>query len=273
MIVTERASRRRAPRAVPVAPWLVVLATLALAYFLLPLVAVFFRLPFPGLVEKLQSPQAFGALALSLKTSIVALVASIAIGTPLAYWLARARGRFVRVVETFMQMPIVVPPAVAGVGLLLVFGRSGYAGPALHALGITIPFTPVAVVLAQIFTGAPFFIFSAKQAFEGVDHDLVSVARTLGSTPTNAFARVTLPLAFSGLLSGAVLCWARSLGEFGATIVFAGNFPNSTQTLPLAIYTALDSSLELAVAMSALLLTVAFVLLFAVRLVDRGRTT
>lgn len=273
MIARAPRSRRRGSSAAPVAPWLAVLATIALAYFLLPLVAVFLHLPLPVLVAKLQSPQAFDALGLSLKTSIVALVASIAIGTPLAYWLARARGRFARVVETLMQMPIVVPPAVAGVGLLLVFGRSGLAGPTLHALGMTIPFTPLAVILAQIFTGAPFFIFSAKQAFEGVDHDLVSVARTLGSTPANAFARVTLPLAFSGLLSGAVLCWARSLGEFGATIVFAGNFPNTTQTLPLAIYTALDSSLELAVAMSALLLAVAFVLLFAVRLVDRGRTT
>lgn len=258
-------------KARPVAPWLLVVATLGLLYFLLPLAAVFFKLPLPLLVQKLRSPEAFAALGLSLRTSIVALVLSIALGTPLAYWLAQTRGRFARIVETFMQMPVVVPPAVAGVGLLLVFGRSGLVGPPLLKLGITIPFTSVAVVLAQVFTGAPFFIFSAKQAFEGVDRDLVSVARTLGATPASAFARITLPLAFSGLLSGAVLCWARSLGEFGATIVFAGNLPNSTQTLPLAIYTALDSSLELAVAMSALLLAVAFMLLFAVRLVDRGR--
>jgi len=264
------APRRRIVLGAPVAPWLGVVATLGLLYFLLPLAAVFFRLPPPVLIAKLRTPEAFAALGLSLKTSIVALIASIALGTPLAYWLAHARGRFARIVETLMQMPVVVPPAVAGVGLLLVFGRSGLLGPTLHAAGISIPFTALAVILAQIFTGAPFFVFSAKQAFEGVDRNLVSVARTLGSTPASAFRRVTLPLAFSGLLSGAVLAWARSLGEFGATIVFAGNFPGTTQTLPLAIYTALDSSLDLAVAMSALLLGVAFVLLFAVRLVDRG---
>ncbi|GAC1399001.1 MAG: ABC transporter permease [Vulcanimicrobiaceae bacterium] len=264
---TLTASRRDGPRRrLAVSPLLAIAASLAFLYFLLPLVSVFVKLPPSVLVERLRTPEAFAALALSLRTSAFALVASISLGIPLAYWLSRSRTKYARLVETLMQMPVVVPPAVAGVGLLLVFGRSGFLGPSLAKVGITIPFTWIAVVLAQIFTGAPFFIVSAKQAFDAVDADLTSVARTLGSTPREAFVRITLPLAFSGLLGGAALCWARSLGEFGATIVFAGNYPGITQTLPLAIYTALDSSFELAVAMSALLLVVAFVILLAVRL-------
>lgn len=268
------AVRRNRPIArVQTSVWLTIPALLVFLYFFLPLAAVFLRLPPAALVERLRSPEALTALALSLRSSGVALVASIALGLPLAYWLSHARGRFARLVETLMQMPVVVPPAVAGVGLLLVFGRSGLLGPTFAKIGLAIPFTWIAVVLAQIFTGAPFFVIAAKQAFDGVDTNLTSVARTLGSTPADAFLRVTLPLAFSGLLSGAALCWARSLGEFGATIVFAGNYPGNTQTLPLAIYTALDVSLDLAVAMSALLLTVAFVLLLAVRIVGaRGET-
>ena len=267
---TLTASRRASPRRqTPVSPLLAIAASIAFLYFFLPLAAVFVKLPPTVLLEHLRSPEAFTALALSLRTTGVSLVASIVLGVPLAYWLSRSRTRYARLVETLMQMPVVVPPAVAGVGLLLIFGRSGLLGPALGAAGVTIPFTWVAVVLAQIFTGAPFFVVSAKQAFDNVDPDLTSVARTLGSTPREAFARITLPLAASGLLGGAALCWARSLGEFGATIVFAGNYPGITQTLPLAIYTALDSSFDLAVAMSALLLVVAFAILLAVRLVGR----
>lgn len=267
---TLTASRRDGPRiAARISPFLAIAASLAFLYFLLPLAAVFVKLPPSALLERLRSPEAFTALALSLRTSAISLLASITLGIPLAYWLSRSRTRYARLVETLMQMPVVVPPAVAGVGLLLVFGRAGLLGPALGSVGVTIPFTWVAVVLAQIFTGAPFFVVSAKQAFDSVDGDLTSVARTLGSTPREAFARITLPLAFSGLLGGAALCWARSLGEFGATIVFAGNYPGITQTLPLAIYTALDSSFDLAVAMSALLLVVAFVILLAVRLAGR----
>ena len=252
-----------------ISPLLSIIATLAFLYFLFPLAAVFVKLSPIVLLERLRSQEAFTALSLSLRTTGISLAASIALGMPLAYWLSSSRSRYARLVETLMQMPVVVPPAVAGVGLLLVFGRSGLLGPALGRFGMTIPFTWVAVVFAQIFTGAPFFIVSAKQAFDNVDRDLTSVARTLGSTPREAFTRITLPLAFSGLLSGAALCWARSLGEFGATIVFAGNYPGITQTLPLAIYTALDSSFDLAVALSALLLAVAFVILLAVRLIGR----
>ncbi len=259
--------RRNRPQARPTAPLVLTGAAMLVALsFLVPLAAVFLKLSPPALLERLRSPEALTALGLSLRTSAVALAISIALGVPLAYWLSRARTRFARVVETLMQMPVVVPPAVAGVGLLLVFGRAGLLGASFARGGPTIPFTWVAVVFAQIFTGAPFFIVAAKQAFDGVDGNLVDVARTLGARPVDAFVRVTLPLAFAGLLSGAALAWARSLGEFGATIVFAGNYPGATQTLPLAIYTALDSSLDLAVAMSALLLAVAFVLLLAVRL-------
>ncbi len=221
--MTLKIDDREYPRTVATerVPLVSLAAAIAGLFFFLPLIAVFIKLPVPELLGHLRDPETFAALSLSLRTTSVALGASVAFGMPLAYWLAHSRSRFTRLIETLMQMPVVVPPAVAGVGLLLVFGRSGLLGPALGHIGITIPFTWIAVVLAQIFTGAPFFIISAKQAFDSVDRDLTGVARTLGSTAREAFVRITLPLALSGLLSGAALCWARSLGEFGATIVFA----------------------------------------------------
>jgi molybdate transport system permease protein len=240
----------------------------ALAFLFLPLVAVFIAVPPAQALRDLTTPVAVTALTLSLKTTLIAVIAIVAFGMPLAYWLSRARFRGKRLLEAAVQMPIVVPPAVAGVGLLLVFGRRGMLGPALDSLHLSVAFSTAAVVIAQAFVAGPFFIVAARQAFDAVDADLVAVSRTLGASPMRAFLGVELPLAAPGILAGAALSWARALGEFGATMLFAGNLPGVTQTLPLAIYTALDSGIDVAVAMAALLLFAAFALLLLIRLLD-----
>lgn len=247
-----------------------------LAFLLLPLLAVFTAVPPGQAIADLATPVAATALALSVKTSSLAMIAIVLCGTPLAYWLARGRWRGARWIEAAVQMPIVVPPAVAGVGLLLVFGRRGMFGPALDALHWQLAFSTAAVVLAQAFVAGPFYVVAARQAFEAIDPDLIAVSRTLGASRFRTFWTVEAPLAAPGMLAGAALSWARALGEFGATMLFAGNLPGVTQTLPLAIYTALDSGIDVAVAMAALLLASAFAVLLLIRFVDwrlhgRGR--
>ncbi len=247
-----------------------------LAFLSLPLIAVFTAVPPGKAFADLATPVAAAALALSVKTTAVAMLAILACGTPLGYWLARGRWRGARWVEAVVQMPIVVPPAVAGVGLLLVFGRRGMFGPVLDALHVQLAFSTAAVVLAQAFVAGPFYVVAARQAFEAIDPDLIAVSRTLGASRTRTFWSLEMPLAAPGMLAGAALSWARALGEFGATMLFAGNLPGVTQTLPLAIYTALDAGIEVAVAMAALLLASAFGVLLLIRLLDwrlhgRGR--
>jgi molybdate transport system permease protein len=240
----------------------------SLAFLFLPIVAVFTAVPPAQAFRDLATPIAAAALSLSLRTTFVAIVAIIAFGTPLAYWLSRARLRAGRLLEAAVQMPIVVPPAVAGVGLLLVFGRRGMLGPLLDSLHAGVAFSTAAVVLAQAFVAGPFYVVAARQAFDAIDPDLIAVSRTLGASRLRTFFSVELPLAAPGMLAGAALSWARALGEFGATMLFAGNLPGVTQTLPLAIYTALDSGIDVAVAMAALLLFAAFALLLLIRLLD-----
>lgn len=205
------------------------------------------------------------ALGLSIRTSLVSLGIVVATGTPLAWWLASASPRRTRVVEILVDLPIVIPPAVMGVALLQTFGRAGLLGPPLESLGLSIPFTTSAVVVAQVVVSSPFYVQAAATAFRRVDPDLLLVARTLGASPTGAFLRVAVPVALPGLLGGAALSWARSLGEFGATLLFAGNLSGTTQTMPLAIYSALESDVRAALAISLILAGVALVLLFALR--------
>ncbi|WP_251550178.1 ABC transporter permease [Neobacillus muris] len=236
-----------------------------LAFLFLPLLAIFFNENPMQLIQKIYSPLSYQALMLSLKTSLIALIAIIVLGTPLAYCLAKFEFPAKRTLEVALQMPIVAPPAVAGVGLLLVFGQKGWFG------GMSIAFSAAAVIMAQIFMSAPFFVTAARQSFEAVDDQLISVSRTLGIAPWKTFWRVTFPLALPGLLTGIALSWARALGEFGATMMFAGNLPGKTQTLPLAIYTAMESDFSIAVAISALLLLVAFALLLAVSFIGKRK--
>ncbi|HJL03589.1 MAG TPA: ABC transporter permease [Polyangiaceae bacterium LLY-WYZ-15_(1-7)] len=205
------------------------------------------------------------ALALSLRTSLTSLGFIVLTGTPLAWWLARSRGRLARVVEVLVHLPIVVPPAVVGVALLEAFGRRGLLGPALEGAGLGLPFTERAVAVAQVVVSAPFFVQAAASAFRKVDRDTLIVARTLGASPTGAFLRVGLPIALPGLIVGASLAWARALGEFGATLLFAGSLPGETQTMPLAIFAALESDVRLAVVFALVLAAMGAALLLALR--------
>jgi molybdate transport system permease protein len=252
---------------VPVRTILLLLPGLCIVAFLaLPLLAIFLKvLPQPDLWQTLQQPLVTNALRLSLITSLSSLFLAVLFGTPVAYLLARHRFRGADVVETLLDLPMVLPPTVAGVALLMTLGRRGLLGPWLDAVGIQIGFTTVAVVLAQSFVSLPFYIRAAQAGFRSVDPELERVAHTLGVSSLRTFLRVTVPMAFPALLSGAVMAWARALGEFGATIMFAGNLSGRTQTMPLAIYLAMESDLPAALALSALLILVPFTVLLLMR--------
>lgn len=212
-----------------------------------------------------QSPLFGPALWLSARTTVASLVIVVVTGTPLAWWMANRTSRRTRVVELLVDLPIVIPPAVMGIALLQTFGRQGLLGPAMSVLGVQVPFTTAAVVVAQTVVSAPFYVQAAAAAFRRVDEDLLIVARTLGQSPTGAFFRVAVPMALPGLVVGAALSWARALGEFGATLFFAGNFIGSTQTMPLAIYTALESDTRVAVALALVLAAASGLLMVPLR--------
>jgi len=206
------------------------------------------------------------ALAVSLRSSLIAVALILVAGTPVAYLLATRRFRGAAAIATLLELPLVLPPAVAGIGLLAAFGRAGLLGGALRAAGISIPFTEVAVVMALTFVALPFYMRQAVAAFASVDPDLLAASRTLGVGPAGTFFRVALPLARPGLSAGAALAWARTLGEFGATLMFAGSLPGKTQTLPVAIFVELSQDFHVALAIAALLVAVSAGLLVAVKL-------
>jgi molybdate transport system permease protein len=244
-------------------------AFLLLATLLLPMLGLLLSASPAELWAGLKHPAVAPALWLSARTSFLALALVTLLGTPLAYWLAKARSATAELVSLAIDLPIVVPPAVVGIALLASFGQRGLLGPSLAALGWRIPFSTGAVVLAQIVVSAPFYLQSAATAFRKVDVDSIIVARTLGASAPMAFARVAVPIALPGLLSGAALSWARSLGEFGATLVFAGSLSGVTQTMPLAIYATLESDVRAALGLSVLLAAVGVALLFCLRVVPR----
>jgi molybdate transport system permease protein len=235
------------------------------AFLALPVLALFTSTSAADFYQGLAHPLVWPALRLSLVTTSLSLVIVVLLGMPLAWSLARARGRLVRAVETAVQLPIVIPPAVAGIALLLAFGRRGSFAGWFYAEAPTVTFTTAAVVMAEVFVSAPFFVQAATSAFRRVDPKLLLVARTFGASPLRVYFRIAIPLAAPGLVAGAAMSWARSLGEFGATLMFAGNLQGETQTLPLAIYTALESDLRAAQALSIVLVVVAFALLVLVR--------
>lgn len=233
-----------------------------------PLVAMFWRLVRDG---RGVTPEAVAtlreAMTLSLLTTAAAMAIVLITGIPLAYILARRRFPGSRVIDTLVDLPIVLPPAVAGIAMLVAFGRNGMVGRWLATMGVTVGFTTTAVVLAQVFVAAPFFVRAAKSGFQRVDLDLEEAAADLGSTPLRTLRTVTLPMALPSLLAGAVLAWARALGEFGATIMFAGNFPGVTQTMPLAIYARFGAGdLTSALILSLVLLVASVIVLFGLRL-------
>lgn len=260
------------PRLLPPALLLLTASSVALLLLLvLPLAAIFIRgIPAGALARAIDDPTVRQALTLSLATTSISLILSLVIGTPVAFLLARYRFRGHQLLDTVVDLPMVLPPAVAGVALLMAFGRRGVVGPFLSDLGIEIPFTTLAVILAQTFVAVPFYIRAARAGFESVDGGLEEVAATLGAGRSTIFRTVTVPLALPALLGGAVMAWARALGEFGATLMFAGNFAGRTQTMPLAIYQTLESGrLDAALALSIILVVVSFSVLLLFKVVVR----
>lgn len=249
-----------------------VLASLPLLlFFVLPLLALVLRVPLGDPLAALSDPAVGQAIQLSLVTTLITLALAVLSGTPLALLLARGRFPGRAALETLLDLPLVLPPAVAGIALLVAFGRFGLLGGVLRAFGVTIPFTTVAVIMAQLFVAGPLFIRTAVGAFSSVERDLEDAAAVDGAGPLRIFRYVTLPLAAAPLAGGAVMTWARALGEFGATIIFAGNLPGVSQTMPLAIYLGFEQDLAAALALSLLLLFISFAVLFLMRGILRQR--
>ena len=245
----------------------VVIAFAAVLFLGLPVFAIVERaVEKTDLLDVISSSAVTEALRISLVTTSISLALVIVFGTPLAYVLARYRFPGHALVDTLVDLPIVLPPAVGGLGLLMAFGRRGILGDWLDDVGVELAFTTTAVVMAQTFVASPFYIRAAKAGFEAVDRDLEYVAHTLGSSRSGAFFRVAIPAAMPSLLAGAVMAWARALGEFGATIMFAGSFAGRTQTVPLAVYRSLETGIDVPLALSTLLVAISFAILLTFRL-------
>lgn len=236
-----------------------------LLFFLLPILAIFIKTPFDSLVTNLREENAAKAIGLSLFTAFTTTAITVAFGTPVAYLLSQKKSRIYRVVDTLVDLPTVLPPAVAGVALLMAFGRKGIFASWLTQYGISIPFTTIAVIMAQTFIAAPLFIKSAMISFSGIEKELKQAAALDGANRWQIFRYIVLPLSWMGMLSGCVMTWARALGEFGATIIFAGNFPGRTQTMPLAIYIGFEIELNVALTLSVILITFSFITLVIVK--------
>jgi molybdate transport system permease protein len=256
--------RRRAAR-VPVA--LLVPSAIGLLFLVLPLAGLLIRAPWTTLPRHLTQPGVLTALRLSLLTSTIATLLCLLLGVPLAWLLARVTFPGRRIVRALVTVPLVLPPVVGGVALLLVFGRRGVLGSWLDAtFGVTLPFTTTGVVLAEAFVAMPFLVIAVEGALRGADTRYEEAAATLGAGRWTTFTHVTVPLVAPGIAAGAVLCWARALGEFGATITFAGNYPGRTQTMPLAVYIRLEAGdLPGAIVLSLILLTVSVAILAGLR--------
>jgi molybdate transport system permease protein len=250
--------------------WIFIIPSIfLLALFVLPLFALFLRSINKDFFNYALSDQAFKALRLSLITSTITTLGAVIFGTPLAYMLARWRFRFKSWIELTIDLPIVLPPSVAGLVLLIAFGRRGLFGSALNVLGISLPFTTAAVVLAQTFVAAPLYVRAARIGFTEIDKQLEEAAHVEGANQWQLFREVMFPLAGRALLSGAILTWTRALGEFGATILFAGNLEGVTQTMPMAIYLGFERNLGIALALSVVLIIVSVFLLMLTRQLEK----
>jgi molybdate transport system permease protein len=241
-------------------------AAVTLLFLFLPIVGIFVHTSPGNLLGQLSSPVVRDAIVVTVKTSVVAQALIVLFGTPTAYVLATRRFPGHSLAVTLVELPLVLPPAVAGVGLLAALGRYGLLGGSLRAFGVTLPFTQAAVTVAVAYVASPLFIRQAIASFEATDPHLTAASRTLGAGPARTFFRVVLPLARGGLLAGLALSFARGLGEFGATIMFAGSLQRVTQTLPLAIYAEFDRSFDTTLAMSGVLVLVSALLLLTLRI-------
>ncbi|MET0135373.1 MAG: ABC transporter permease [Kibdelosporangium sp.] len=245
---------------------LVLPAAVGLAFLVLPLVGLVVRAPWPTLLDQLAAAEVGEALRLSLICATSATIICLVFGVPLAWMLARTEVPGRRIARALVTVPLVLPPVVGGVALLLVFGRRGLVGQYLDSwFGFSLPFTTAGVVVAEAFVAMPFLIIAVEGALRGADPRFEEAAATLGASRWMTFRRVTLPTIAPGVMAGAVLCWARALGEFGATITFAGNYPGTTQTMPLAVYLALERDPDSATVLSLLLLVVSVVILVSLR--------
>ena len=246
---------------------LVAATALALGFLLLPLVAIFLRVPPGDLISQLGSDVVLDAIRVTLKATLISQALILLIGTPAAYLIASRAFRGRALAITLVELPLVLPPAVAGIALLAAFGRLGLLGGTFEALGISISFTAAAVVLAVTYVASPFYVRQAIASFEGLDQSLLDASRTLGAGPARTFLRIAIPLASRGLAAGAALSFARGIGEFGATIMFAGSLQGVTQTVSLAIYAQFDLNFDVALALGGLLILVSALVLFIVKLI------
>ena len=248
-------------RSIPLPPGGIITAVY-IGFIALPLVALFIRaISSYSIWDSLTNDVTLTALRLSLVTSAISMIIVVAAGIPIARYLARRTGAASRLIDVFIDIPLVLPPIVAGLAMLMAFGRSGILGGALESAGIELPFTTAAVIVAQVFVSAPFFVRAAKLGFQGVPEGLEEISQTLGVSPWRTFWRVTLPLAWPSIVGGLALSWARAISEFGATIMFAGNFMGSTQTMPLAILSAMESDVGAALALAVILVAASVIVL------------
>jgi molybdate transport system permease protein len=246
--------------------WVVLLSALALAFLALPVVALLLRaLGSDAVMDALAGRAVLDALLLSFSSTVVSLTVVVTLGTPLAFLLARTSFPGKALAEALVDLPIVLPPSVAGLALLFAFGRNGVAGSALEAAGLTLPFTTLAVIVAQVFVASPFYVRAARAGFRSVAPEVEEAARVDGASENAVLGRITLPLASPAIAAGLVLAWARALGEFGATILFAGNIAGRTQTLPLLVYSEFQEGVEAAIAAATILVLAALGVLIAVR--------
>jgi molybdate transport system permease protein len=242
------------------------LATLGVAFFILPLLGLLLRAPWKDAARSLTQPETLEALRLSLVASLSATGIALVLGVPMAWIYARVEFPGRAVLRALTTLPMVLPPVVGGIALLLAFGRRGLLGSWLDStFGITLPFTTAGVVMAETFVAMPFLILTVEAGLRSMDRRYEEAARTLGASRWRVFTRVTLPLIAPSLFAGAVLCWARALGEFGATITFAGNFPGITQTMPLAVYLLLETNQEASFILSLVLLLISLLVLIGLR--------
>lgn len=244
--------------------WLLLAAPLLL-FFTVPVLMLLTRTSPERIIESLGMESVQQAVWVSLRTTLVSLVIILLFGTPLGYWMGRHDFRLKRLVDTLIDLPTVLPPSVAGVALLITFGRRGVIGGWIEDLGIQIAFTQAAVILAQVFIAAPFYVKAAALGFAGVDQEIIEAAQLDGASRWHMLRHIMLPITRSALLSGSMMSWARALGEFGATIIFAGNFPGRTQTMPTAIYLGFQMDLQMALSLSAILVLISLISILLVK--------
>lgn len=256
-------------RRYPLRPWFQerwrLLSLPLLAFIALPLLALILRASPAQVAQHIRDPQVLLAAQVSLQTTAISVLIILILGTPISYSLSRSQSGYHRLVDTLVDLPTVLPPAVAGVALLVAFGRRGLFGPLLDQVNLQPAFTQAAVVMAQVFIAAPFYIKSAAIGFSSIDPEIEQAASLDGANPWDAFRFIVLPLSWRALISGIVMSWARAIGEFGATLIFAGNFPGRTQTMPIAIYMGFELDLDVALTLSVILLLSTFIVLLLVK--------